>query len=48
MLVLLCALLPAALAEVPVEVGGALITTDATAVPSPTPQKTIFQMAKKN
>jgi hypothetical protein len=28
--------------------GGALITTDATAVPSPTPQKTIFQMAKKN
>jgi spermidine synthase len=29
-------------------IGGALLTTDATAVPSPTPQKTIFQMAKKN
>jgi spermidine synthase len=28
--------------------GGALLTTDATAVPSPTPQKTIFQMAKKS
>ena len=29
-------------------IGGALLTTDATAVPSPTPQKTIFQMAKKS